>query len=216
MRTITLLCTAALCTLPNVRNLNAHPFDPQDSPIVVADGTYPIIIQGKKAQTDKKQKQQDTVKTPASGYRTIYHKDGLPAVIQGIPGLYRAKDSAGQGAPVCLERSHPPCSGAACDAYYVDLYGKSWTLALNDVISLGWDSILLKTVLVNTSLNAVNTDDVTKIVDAHPFSSATLTVASESPQVFHVEEYGKFTIHFCHNNRNCMGDDKKDHCATHQ
>src|ERR1039457_726823 len=143
------------CALPNVRNLNAHPFDPQDSPIVVADGTYPFVIQVRgeqeKKQTAPQTGPKDTKPTPL---RTIYHKDGLPLVIPGIPALYQANDPSGQSAPVCVELSHTACPGSNCDPYYADVYGQSWSLALNDGISIGWNKTL-KTMFLNTGFNSV-------------------------------------------------------------
>jgi hypothetical protein len=218
MRTITLLCATALCTLPNIRNLNARPFDPQDSPIVVADGTYPLESQGSGGQGKKENvTKKGPADTKTDTVRTIYHEDGLPSVIPGTtstPALYRVNDPSGQSAPVCLELSHSRCPGSNCDPYYADVYGKPWSLALNDGISIGWNTIL-KTVFVITGPNSTS-PDTAKIVDPHVFTSATLTVNGGEPKTFRVDEHGKFTIHFCRNNKDCTGGDHQDRCKHHQ
>ena len=215
MRTITLLCAAALCTLPHTRNLNAHPFEPQDSPVVVGDTTVPIHTEGqengkKKTTTPAKQKQ-DNAKTLEVGHpsRAIKHQEGFTTV---APGLYFVKDRPRQAnVPVCFEI----CSGLNCTHEFVPLNtAKSWSLALNDEMFVDWPRGQGRKVLINTGSATINNGDISD--STNRITSAALTIDGKTRSL-PTGNYTAYALHYCTPKGGGVFDcsqngDNKDHC----
>jgi len=222
MRTITTLCAAALCTLASPLILNAHPFDPQDSPIVIADGSSRPGPGGKK---DEEKKKKDTTNRARVVLRNIKHDDHFLPIPPAV--FYASDPTTSTNHPACFEMLHDTvaCKSAtgnqACDKYYVDLpQNQSWTLKFNDTGSFKWQTGEPHQVQINTGNSTLNSYPAspTRLEDvSYPLHSATLMIGNDTVgttyplagQTF--PGYLTFVIHYC-NGSSCRQKDGSDHC----